>query len=353
MELTGNFYAIETMEGAEAPASYSYLWKISAENVNDNDLVSLNDAGPMVELIFDSDILTATELVEDPEVAKTFVLECEITDELGNIYPLLKRKIRVGNRDECSPTAKLYDAEENDYTVSKFGSAGCWMTQNLRSTYTWQGTQKKELTQDRNTNNNTNALSYYYPLLDETAPAGYGLLYTWSAANIGTEATEAMNAFPNKSSNRQGICPEGWVIPSDYDWNQLEKEIATNPSPYSSQKTPLEWDPAYETQINYRPDVGNTITTWWGRQMKSSSIRVSGADPNGSSNEDGTGFNALLVGLLDGGLARYYGTDTYFVSSSSSSAGAAWRRSVNSTNSGAYRNAISKYYSYSVRCKKL
>jgi uncharacterized protein (TIGR02145 family) len=179
-------------------------------------------------------------------------------------------------------------------------------------------------------------------------------LYTWGAANIGTATTEATNAFPNATSTRQGICPEGWVIPSDYDFIQLEKEIATNPALYSSQADPVDggWSTTYENTAGWRPGEGNTVQTWWGRQMKSPT-QVTTTNPNGSSKTDGTGFNALLVGRLDGGLPFGYGTYTDFWSSSAGSATASWRRFLFNSYSGAIRITIGKYYSFSVRCKKL
>jgi uncharacterized protein (TIGR02145 family) len=259
----------------------------------------------------------------------------------------------VGDRDECSPIAKLLDAEGNDYTVSKFGGV-CWMTQNLRSTYTMQGNLKQAIPEDKNKINDNNAVSYYYPGANEAtfnSHPEYGLLYTWGAANIGTASTEAVNAFPNKSSDRQGICPDGWVIPSDYDFNQLEKEIASHPDLYSTQTTPFTWNEMYESIADWRPGSGNNVTEWWGQTMKSP-IKVNNTTTYGVSKEDGTGFNTLIVGLLEGGYANLYGTHTYFWSGSASSATAAWRRYLYVNNSGVNRLAFNKYYLISVRCKK-
>jgi uncharacterized protein (TIGR02145 family) len=180
----------------------------------------------------------------------------------------------------------------------------------------------------------------------------HGLLYTWGAANIGTATTEATNAFPSKSSDRQGICPEGWVIPSDYDWNRLEEEIAAHPALYSTQETPHTWDAIYEGMPNWRPAEGS-LQTWWGRSMKSPTQVSPSTATNGVSKEDGTGFNALVVGGIDIATALNYGKSMYFWSGSAGSALTAWRRTLNSSNSGAARSANNKYYSFSVRCKKI
>jgi uncharacterized protein (TIGR02145 family) len=347
MSLTGNIYTVETL--ASTGDTPTYQWSIFSDGTGGLASLAGDEANDTIELQFHSDILSKGTLSGHPDVAETIVLQCSVDD--GRSTYVLQRKITVGDRDECSPVAGLLDAEGNRYTVSKFGGV-CWMTQNLHSTYTWQGNQKQEIPKDRNEFNDPNAVSYYYPGTNELAPAEYGLLYSWGAANIGTLTTEASNAYPSKVSERQGICPEGWVLPSDYDFNLLEKEIATHPELYSTQTTPFAWAPMYEGIAAWRPGEGNSTQTWWGRQMKSPTL-VTTTNPNGSSKTDGTGFNALLVGYLASGSAGSYGTLTYFCSSSSGSSTVTWRRGLDSSNSGALRNTGNKYVLYSVRCKKL
>jgi uncharacterized protein (TIGR02145 family) len=246
------------------------------------------------------------------------------------------------------------DAEGNSYTVSRFGGV-CWMTENLRSTWTKQGNQEQTILEGMNVDNSSNAVIYYYPNGNNiNSPDQYGLLYTWGAANTGTETTEAKNAFIDTTSNRQGICPDGWTLPSDYDWNQLEKEIATNPGLYSIESDTIQsaaWSSNYESQTSWRPSSGNMNTTFWGRRMKSQTA-VNSTTSNGVSKTDGTGFNALLVGYFGSGSSANFGTHTNFWSSSAGSATAAWRRTLYSGYSGAYRNTNGKYSLFSVRCKK-
>ncbi|MDR0681730.1 MAG: fibrobacter succinogenes major paralogous domain-containing protein [Dysgonamonadaceae bacterium] len=346
--LTGNEYTVETLGGAGTPI---YSWSIERDETGCASL-GTGQTSETVELQFYSSVLSKADLVNNPGKADTIVLQCVVTDDLATYT--LQRKITVGDRDECSPVAKLLDAEGNDYTVSKFGGV-CWMTQNLRSTYTMWGDLKQEISKDRNTVNDYYALSYYYPYASEAtfnSHPEYGLLYTWGAANIGTAATEAANAFSGRSSDRQGICPDGWVIPSDYDWNQLEKEIATHPELYSTQTTPFTWDEKYENRSGFRPDAddGSNVTTWWGRTMKSPTP-VNNTATYGVSNTDGTGFNALLVGLIAGGGAYDYSTNAYFWSGSANSASVSWRRRLNNSASSASRDTYSKCCFFSVRCR--
>jgi uncharacterized protein (TIGR02145 family) len=45
--------------------------------------------------------------------------------------------------------------------------------------------------------------------------ATYGVLYNWTAAMNGAESSDA------NPSGVQGICPDGWHLPSDAEWKQL------------------------------------------------------------------------------------------------------------------------------------
>ncbi|MDR1610786.1 MAG: fibrobacter succinogenes major paralogous domain-containing protein [Candidatus Symbiothrix sp.] len=348
--LTGT-YAVEPVAG---PTPVSYQWSISRDPGGHASLSTPN-TNSEVEFTLNGNILSDGDLVNKPGVADTIVLQCTVND--GHQDYILERTITVGDRDECSPVAGLLDAEGNSYTISRFGGV-CWMTQNLRSKKTKQGNQVQTIPEGTNESNDPNAVVYYYPGGNTNSPFEYGFLYTWGAANIGTETTEAKNAFIGKTSDRQGICPEGWTLPSDYDWNQLEEEIATHPEKYSSEQTAYTWNSSYETYTGWRPGEGNSGLNWWGRTMKSST-RVKTANnldvstaPNGVSNKNGTGFNALIVGTFGGGSSINFGSGTSFWSSSAVSATAAWRRSLDSSPTGAYRTTNNKYNLHSVRCKK-
>lgn len=52
----------------------------------------------------------------------------------------------------------------------------------------------------------------------------YGRLYDWATMMAGSSFTDA------DSSMVQGICPEGWHIPSDSEWKELEMELGISPS---------------------------------------------------------------------------------------------------------------------------
>ncbi|MDR0680423.1 MAG: hypothetical protein LBG15_01025 [Dysgonamonadaceae bacterium] len=243
--------------------------------------------------------------------------------------------------NEC---AGVMDIEGNAYYAAQFGNAGCWMTQNLRTkTYTG-GT----LTEDVNSSN-SNTAYYYYPNNDNTILSShpeYGLLYTWAAANIGTSATESSDAFAGTVSTRQGICPSGWHLPSDYEWNQLEEVIALSAVDEYSTTGPTSWNTNYSTTIDHRGFLH-------GNKMKSTTAVVDGQTTNGTSKSCSEGgFDALLLGIIYSGSAHVYGVDAYFWSSSSNGEAYAWGRLLYRGAGGAYRLHFGKYNLLSVRCKK-
>ena len=86
----------------------------------------------------------------------------------------------------------IIDYDGNKYATVKIGDQ-IWMTENLRSLHYSDGTKIKEV--------------YTYDD-DEQNASIYGRLYTWKAA-----------------VNKHNICPEGWRIPTDDDWKQLEKYL--------------------------------------------------------------------------------------------------------------------------------
>jgi uncharacterized protein (TIGR02145 family) len=294
-------------------------------------------------------------------------LQCSVT--INGAKKDYIKTIKIGDRDVCIPITGLTDAEGNEYSVYRFGNSGCWMTENLRSTKTRQNGIEVFVPKDKNSGN-LNISAWYYPNGDDGGASlledhpEYGLLYSWPAANIGTVATESVDAFKidantGTNSDRQGICPAGWVLPSDWDWSMLEKEIASHPEYYSTKTAPytnLENSVFYATNsLDWRPTTGRQDSydnTYWGAKMKSPTAVGTTTNTYGFSNTDGTGFNALLVGNLVTGNPDYYGTNTYFWSSSSSNSTVAWRRCLVSSVSGSNRATSTKYNLFSVRCKK-
>lgn len=96
---------------------------------------------------------------------------------------------------EQPPYPVCIDAEGNNYKTAIIGSQ-VWMLENLRATKTTAGVEVNYLASD---SSNTSE---------------YGMLYTWKDAMADSTRQKT-----------QGLCPDGWHIPSDKEWFELTDHI--------------------------------------------------------------------------------------------------------------------------------
>lgn len=181
----------------------------------------------------------------------------------------LKISTRVGSNTilpNAGNTGTVTGKSGTIYKTSDFGSAGIWMIEDLKETeYEDSQTQNTILVRtgksgnigkDAIAENQPTYRAYYFPTdkdysttednitedrkwYDNNKDSGIGLLYTWGAATNGeyTEIFKGNRNIPNYSNERstvQGICPDGWVIPSDWDFALLEQEMIINYKKYSN-----------------------------------------------------------------------------------------------------------------------
>lgn len=97
------------------------------------------------------------------------------------------------------------DVDGNVYDVVKIGQQ-CWMRENMRATHFPDGTEITEF---------TTSLPYTWTpgrwtLLDANV---FGYLYNWPAAMYGASIGDSVLV--------QGICPNGWHLPSGTEWGML------------------------------------------------------------------------------------------------------------------------------------
>lgn len=183
----------------------------------------------------------------------------------------------------------IKDIDGNVYPVVRIGNQ-VWMAENLRVTKAPDGTPLNSYVVE---NNPDNALIY-------------GRHYTWDVA---------MNGSTSQSA--QGICPDGWHIPSDEEWKILEIALG---------------------MTRQQADLDNT---WRG-------------DGIGTSMKSGgnSGLNIPMAGMYAGGGFMYVNQWAY-IYSSTEAGGNAWRRCLAASYSTAGRyNSFPKSYGFSVRCVK-
>ena len=98
------------------------------------------------------------------------------------------------------------DVDGNKYDAVKIGGQ-VWMAENLRTTRYPDGTEIPLVGSGP-----SNGGHRFYPDGEASNVKKYGYLYDWLAAMHGSTGS---NDFP---SGMQGICPDGWHMPSDTEW---------------------------------------------------------------------------------------------------------------------------------------
>ncbi|MBN2213634.1 MAG: hypothetical protein JW723_05265 [Bacteroidales bacterium] len=184
----------------------------------------------------------------------------------------------------------ISDIEGNIYHTIEIGDQ-TWMKENLKVTKSPQGSP----------------ISSYCYNDNPDYHSTYGRLYTWDVIMNGSVTEMA-----------QGICPDGWHIPSDGEWKELEIFLG---------------------MTNEEADM---VNTWRGEGVGTSLIK------GGNS-----GYEAILAGRRsDNG---YYSLlDKFeYIWTSTEYGDYAWRRCLSSTDSRVGRwNTFPKTYAFSVRCIK-
>jgi uncharacterized protein (TIGR02145 family) len=110
-----------------------------------------------------------------------------------------------GNGQPCPSTPTVSDLDGNIYQTVQIGSQ-CWMRDNLKTTHYKTGENIPViLDKEQWINNNTGAMCFYNN--DAINADIFGALY---------------NGYAVKTGN---LCPEGWHVPSDTEWNMLAQVL--------------------------------------------------------------------------------------------------------------------------------
>jgi uncharacterized protein (TIGR02145 family) len=201
------------------------------------------------------------------------------------------------------------DVDGNIYSTTTIGGQ-VWMAEDLRTGTYNDGTPIPNLTEGWPWVQATAGAWCYYEN-DSSHGTIYGKLYNWYAA-----------AHPM-------ICPEGWHVPTDADWQQLEATLGMPTN--------------FLGQIGYRGAAQNV-----GGKMKATSLWVG---PNlGATNE--SGFSGLPGGSrYDNGEFVGQGEDGRWWSASEEGLDdEAWDRILSSNGASIGRHYISKRNGFCVRC---
>ena len=208
---------------------------------------------------------------------------------------------------------QMTDIDGNSYSTVKIGDQ-CWTQEYLRTTRFADG-------QDipRPLSNN------------DWREAGNNRAGAYACYDNDLENCEIYGALYNSYAVDRGLCPDGWQVPSDEDFKELEINIGLDPDQ-------VDW--LYWRGDPYGITLAGHYDLW---------------EPDGFRDEPEfgqSGFDAAPAGYrMSGGSYSWLGYRANIWSSTIQAS--AWRRTIISTSSGGIRRtAAAKNFGFSVRCLK-
>jgi len=212
----------------------------------------------------------------------------------------------------CPTSPTMTDNDGNVYPAVLIGNQ-CWMGANLRTTQYRDGSAIPNVTVNTTwAQLNTGAWSYYEN--NSSNNASHGKLYNWFAA-----------------VDPRGVCPLGWHVPTDAEWQLLESTLGMPANELNS--------PGVRGELQNVGGMMKTTSAW-------------NAPNAGASNE--SGFSGLPSGARDGfsdGTFFNLGDRGYWWSSSEGDQlNYARYRSLSYFNAGVGRYSSHKRSGYCIRC---
>ena len=223
-------------------------------------------------------------------------------------------------------TDPITDYDGNIYKTVQIGNQ-LWMKENLKTTHYADGTALIDGTGagDISGDYTTKYCFAYHD--NESYVATHGRLYTWAAAMNGASGSET------NPGEVQGVCPDGWHLPGDDEWQELEMYIGL---------TEREANGTYWRGINEGLILRESGPSHW---FSSCPTYISGTNESGFTAIPGGSrlYNKSFVDLK--GRANFW-------SATESLSSYAWCRRLYFNHADVYRYDDYKSRGYSVRCVK-
>ncbi|PLX13479.1 MAG: hypothetical protein C0594_01170 [Marinilabiliales bacterium] len=228
----------------------------------------------------------------------------------------------------CPGSPTVSDIDGNVYNTLLIGNK-CWMKENLKVTRYPNGDVIPYISDDEEWaalgDNNTDDA---YCLYNNNIYSGYGALYSYAAA--------IADNWGRDNGVGQGVCPDGWHLPTDTEWTELEEFLIANG---------YNWDGS--TSGN---KIGKSLASTYGWENSS----YQGGVGNDPASNNATGFTALSGGyrtINTGGFwnSGFFG---FWWAATEYSSDYAYGRSMNNNLEYLYRGDYNKSGGFSVRCTR-
>jgi clan AA aspartic protease (TIGR02281 family) len=160
----------------------------------------------------------------------------------------------------------------------------------------------------------------------------YGVLYNWTAAMANSTSSST------NPSRVKGVCPTDWHLPSDAEWEQLEKYLSNNGYNYDGSI-------GYDENPSSKIAKAMAATTHWGTSSNTGDVG------NNLQLNNSSGFTALPGGYRNiVGNFSFIGNYGFWWSATENLTNYAWRRDMNYNYCNVSRYNVSKLLGFSVRC---
>lgn len=225
---------------------------------------------------------------------------------------------------ECG-VGTIADVDGNIYYTVLIDSQ-CWLKENLRTTKYRNGTPIEYLGFDNSAWLNNTSGAYAWWSNDVSWKTKYGALYNWHAVN-----------------NSNGLCPDGWHVPTDAEWTILVDYVIAQGYPNNNYNNPNGAGNALKSCRQLNSPLGGDCNTSEHPRWISNSVH---------HGFDIFGFTALPGGSrTSDGLYFVLGNNGYWWSSTELSNIDAWGRLMGSSIGSIERyNHFKKGGGFSVRC---
>ena len=298
---------ITTVEITEISSSTA----VSGGNITDDGGAEITACGvcwnttgnPTIENNFTVDVIKEDAFISNIgnlEDLQIYYVRAYATNLAGTSY---------GDELTFTTLGSVKDYDGNIYKAVQIGEQ-VWMAEDLKTTHYADGTPLVDGTEIGVVSGDYETKYYYSYERADIGIEGYGRLYTWAAAMNGEVSSFSV------PSEVQGVCPDGWHVPSKSEWTVL-----------------LDYLGGYEIA---------------GKKLKSTDGWIENGDGNNTS-----GFNALPTGVFV--LYQGYGNQgaySYYWSSSELNELTAFRQELSYLFDSMPWNTEMKNNGFSVRCVK-
>ncbi len=250
-------------------------------------------------------------------------------------------------------SSQVYDHQGNIYNTVKIGGQ-CWTKENMRCT-TSPSTNTVILEKPAADEAYAGKRAYYYDDDPAKAEGGYGLLYNWwgavdtfdvASGELSLGSSEGVQVLPQFTGHRRGICPQGWHVPSNAEWTEMEKTVVAEHQP---DLTP---EPAFGTPLQYggaNTAIASMLAT--GNEWVTNSTMLNA--PNDPDNPlfSVSGLSILPTGYRYGtSFAGLYTVGNFWSATASDSRASAYVHELASSHTGIFTTRAFCFSGYAVRC---